>query len=121
MGSIASLKRTVVEALLEKEDFFLLVVDPKQQGVVLPEYLLESGQPVGINIGRKMAIPIPDLDVDENGIQGTLSFSRTPFYCFFPWPCVVQLSAHEEHLVWVLPQEEQTDKPQDQRPKLRLV
>jgi hypothetical protein len=129
MGTIAELKQQIVERLLEQEDYFLIVVDPRHRDVRLPEYLTESEQPVGLSIGLRMAIPIPDLEVDENGIQGTLSFSRTPFYCFIPWAAMVQLSAGDEHLVWVIPPEaqrrEQADESESEKssgkPRLRLV
>mgnify|MGYP001546358747 CR=1 FL=1 len=60
MGSISTLKRFAIERLLEAEDYFLIVVDPTARGVVMPDHLLESRQPVGINIGHQMAVPIPD-------------------------------------------------------------
>lgn len=35
-----------------------------------------------------MAIPIPDLCVDEDGVLATLSFQRSPFTCWIPWDAV---------------------------------
>ena len=130
MGSVADLKRHVIEQLLEREDFFLLVIDSSSAGVMLPEHLLEGGQPVGINIGLRLAVPIPDLELDDAGIHGTLSFNRSPFHCTFPWSSIVQLSVEDEHLVWVLPRREEAppkdarddeSAAEDKRPKLRLV
>jgi hypothetical protein len=131
MGSIRRLKRTVIERLLEDEDYFLIVVDPSCHGVVMPQHLLDSRQPVGINIGHQMAVPIPDLSLDDEAVQGTLSFSRSPFHCTFPWDAIVQISVEDEHLVWVVPQPEQGDDEDDElpkdptppkgRPQLRLV
>lgn len=130
MGSVADLKRHVIEQLLEREAFFLLVIDSSYPGVGLPEHLLEGGQPVGINIGLRLAVPIPDLEFDDGGIHGTLSFNRSPFHCTFPWPSIVQLSVEDEHLVWVLPRREEPapvtgddeqSAAEDKRPKLRLV
>ena len=47
------------------------------------------GQPqVVLQIGLDLPIPIPDLRVDDGGIQGTLSFNRSPFTCHVPWPAV---------------------------------
>ena len=128
MGSIAELKKNVIDRLLVDEDFFLVVVDPRYPGVRLPDYLAQSEQPVGLSIGLRMVIPIPDLKVDEAGIQGTLSFSRTPFHCVIPWAAMVQVSSNEEHLVWVVPPERRRDetKPKEMekpngKPRLRLV
>jgi hypothetical protein len=48
-----------------------------------------------------MPIPIPDLRVDENGIFGTLSFSRTPFACNVPWNAIFALVGDEGRgMVW---------------------
>lgn len=119
----------VVELLLEAEDYFLIVVDPTCRGVVMPQHLLESRQPVGLNIGHQMAVPIPDLALDDATVQGTLSFSRSPFHCTFPWDSIVQISVEDEHLVWVAPQLEESARDEELpeesepkgRPQLRLV
>ncbi len=103
MGSIGNLRRLVVEKLLETEDYFLIVVDPTGEGVLLPQQLLDTKQPVGINIGYRMAVPISDLSLDDAAICGTLSFSRSPFYCTFPWSSIVQVSVGDEHLLWAVP------------------
>ena len=111
MGAIGSTKSLVLKHLLDAEDFVLIVVDPRVGGVKLPENLLKAGQPVGINIGWRMAIPVPDLRIDDDGIVGTLSFKRSPFLCAFPWPSVIQVTAGDEHIVWVVkaPPEKQKD------------
>ena len=38
-----------------------------------------------------MAVPIPDLRVDSEGISGTLSFSRKPFKVRIPWDAIFAL------------------------------
>jgi hypothetical protein len=41
------------------------------------------------------------LRVDENGVFGTLSFSRTPFSCLVPWNAVFALVGDEGRgMVW---------------------
>ena len=115
MGTIGNIKRTVIEQLLTEEDFILVVVLPSVPGVRLPDDLLKAGEPVGLNIGHKMAIPIPDLKLDEAGVTGTLSFNRLPFHCAFPWRAVVQVTADMEHMIWVEPpveQDEILDEPE---------
>jgi hypothetical protein len=54
-----------------------------------------------LQVGLDMPIPIPDLRVDEAGIFGTLSFSRTPFACNVPWNAVFALVGDEGRgMVW---------------------
>lgn len=107
MGTISNIKRTVIEQLLQEEDFILVVVLPTVPGVKLPDDLLKAAEPVGLNVGYKMAIPIPDLKLDDTGVSGTLSFNRMPFHCTFPWRAVVQVTADMEHMIWVEPPPEQ--------------
>jgi hypothetical protein len=48
-----------------------------------------------------MPKPIPDLNVDEEGISCTLSFSNSPHYCFLPWGAVYALiGASGRGMVW---------------------
>ncbi|MCA9669101.1 MAG: hypothetical protein KC503_26075 [Myxococcales bacterium] len=103
MGAVADLKRTAVETLLAAEPFILVVLNPTVPGVKLPQHLIEARQPVPINIGYDMAIPVPDLEVGEEGISGTLSFNRSPFHCMMPWGALMQVTVGNEHLVWVIP------------------
>jgi hypothetical protein len=44
-----------------------------------------------LQVGLNMAIPIPDLKVDEVGISCTLSFNRAPFWCRIPWSSIYAL------------------------------
>jgi len=106
------------------------VINPLVPGVALPEYLIEAGQPVPINIGYNMAVPIPDLQIDDEGIFGTLSFNRSPFRCTFPWDSLIQVTVGDEHLVWVnaaeAPAEQQRTAERSpaaasRKPHLRLV
>ena len=122
MGSVADLKRVAVERLLDQEDSFLIVVDPRAPRVILPPNLIEDARPVGLSIGHKLAIPIPDLAVDEEGITATLSFDRTPFHCTLPWQAIMQISVNKEHLIWVTPRHTEARTPtRRDRPTLRLV
>ena len=131
MGSIARQKRQVITQLLDEEDFILMLVHPQAPGVKLPDELMEATQPVGINIGWRMAIPAPDLKLDADGISCTLSFNRTPFFCEFPWHAIMQVSVDEEHMIWIeSPPDPSVDEPKPprprkpssgERPKLKLV
>jgi len=66
-------------------------LDPRKDGVVVPEHLRAQPNLV-LAIGRKgLAVPIPDLVVDDRGVRGTLSFGGKPFACTVPWPAVFAL------------------------------
>jgi stringent starvation protein B len=48
-----------------------------------------------------MAVPIRDLEVGEDGLSGTLSFSRRPHFCYIPWPSVFALVNEDgKGMVW---------------------
>ncbi len=82
-------KKEVAVALLEKPSFFIHL-DPRRPGVVVPEKFRAQSQLV-LQVGRELAVPIPDFSVDDAGITGTLSFSHKPFLCKIPWPAVYAL------------------------------
>src|SRR5690606_2959116 len=54
-----------------------------------------------LQVGLDMPIPITDLTVDDRGIGATLSFQRSPHYCFAPWDSVFGLLGDQGHgMVW---------------------
>jgi hypothetical protein len=128
-----ALKRLVLERLLAEHDFLLVVVNPRGAGVCLPADLLEKGAPVGLNIGFRMAVPIPDLALTDLGLSGTLSFQRTPFACRIPWAAIVQFSVDDDHILFLeAPRQTTADAAHEHRapdssadrggkPRLRLV
>lgn len=125
-GAIAKLRRKVIEDLLEELDYILVVVNPAHPEVELPRPLRESGQPVALHIGFRMAVPIPDLTVGEAGIEATLSFNRSPHHCRLPWSSIVQITVDDEHLVWLCPDavargEAREREESESKPKLKLV
>ncbi len=125
-GPIAKLRRHVIEELLAELDFIMVVVNPAHPGVELPAPLREGGAPVPLEIGRRMPLPIPDLRLDDEGIEATLSFARTPHLCRLPWSAIVQVSVGEEHLVWLCPDglaRPSSSAPREEasRPRLKLV
>jgi hypothetical protein len=92
-------KRDVANMLLRKGSLFIHL-DPRVTDVVVPPWLRHQAQLV-LQVGFEMPIPIPDLRVDEDGILGTLSFSRTPFTCKVPWNAVFALVGEEGRgMVW---------------------
>lgn len=65
-------------------------LDPRRPEVTVPKWF--TGQPqLVLQVGLNMAIPIPDLKVDEKGITCTLSFNRAPFWCKIPWTAIYAL------------------------------
>jgi hypothetical protein len=92
-------KRDVANQLLRKGSLFIHL-DPRVNDVVVPPWLRHQAQLV-LQVGLDMPIPIPDLRVDEQGIFGTLSFSRTPFACNVPWNAIFALVGDEGRgMVW---------------------
>jgi hypothetical protein len=92
-------KRDVANMLLRKGSLFIHL-DPRVTDVVVPPWLRHQAQLV-LQVGYDMPIPIPDLRVDEAGVMGTLSFSRTPFSCSVPWSAVFALVGDEGRgMVW---------------------
>lgn len=82
-------------------------LDPRVAAVEVPKWLRRQPQLV-LQVGLDMAVPIPDLRVDERGIYGTLSFSRSPFTCLVPWDAVFAVAGEDGRgMVWPesMPQE----------------
>ena len=62
-------------------------LDARNAGVVVPDALAEEPHLV-LQYGHDLPVPIPDLDVGEEGITATLSFSRVPQKTVVPWSAV---------------------------------
>lgn len=92
-------KRNVALALLSKGTLYVHL-DPRIKDVVVPAWLQHQCQLV-LQFGYNMTIPIPDLCVDDQGVRGTLSFSRTPFHCDMPWDSVFALVGDQgDGMIW---------------------
>ena len=117
-------KKDVAVALLEQSSVFVHL-DPRAERVSVPTWFKKQPQLV-LQVGLNMAIPIPDLHVDEDGLSCTLSFNRTPHYCVVPWSSVYALVGEDGRgMVWpdnvppeVAAQMQQKAAP---RPKLAAV
>lgn len=87
-------KKEVALALLEESSMFIHL-DPRRPDVIVPKWF--TGQPqLVLQVGLNMAIPIPDLKIDEFGITCTLSFNRAPFWCKIPWTAIYALVGAED-------------------------
>jgi stringent starvation protein B len=79
-------KREAFLAFL-REGWVSLHLDARRPGVTVPPGFANEPHLV-LQYGRNMPIPIPDLDVSEQGVSATLSFSRSPFQTHVPWSAV---------------------------------
>jgi stringent starvation protein B len=92
-------KYELMLTLLESGSVYLHL-DPRREGVNVPEWFKEKSQLV-LQIGLNFPIPIRDLEIDERGVRCTLSFNRQPFYCIVPWSSVYALIAEDgQATVW---------------------
>jgi hypothetical protein len=52
-----------------------------------------------------MPVPIRDLEIDENGVSCTLSFSRTPFWCSLPWTAIFAIVSEPDRRGGIWPED----------------
>jgi stringent starvation protein B len=79
-------KRDAFTAFL-REGWVSLHLDARRAGVVVPPSFATEPHLV-LQYGRNMPIPIPDLEVTDDGVSATLSFSRAPHRTHVPWSSV---------------------------------
>ena len=79
-------KKLITQGLYES-GYVRVLFDPMAAGVVAPEYLKGPAQ-VAFDYGMALPVPIPDLDISDEGIRATLSFDRVPQRTFVPWGAV---------------------------------
>jgi stringent starvation protein B len=115
-------KKDVALALLESSTLFMHL-DPRHDEVKVPPWFKRQPQLV-LQVGLNMPVPIPDLNVDDDGVSCTLSFNRTPFFCYVPWAAIYALVGEDHRgMVWpddvpaevtaqVQPQAEAKPRPQ---------
>jgi hypothetical protein len=97
-------KHDVVQVILERSKTVLLHLVPNREGVVVPPQFKEQERLV-LQVGWEMPVPIPDLEIDENGIRGTLTFNREPFYCVVPWVSLFAAVGEDRYgMVWSVDQ-----------------
>jgi stringent starvation protein B len=79
-------KRDAFIAFL-REGWVSLHLDARRTGVSVPPMFATEPHLV-LQYGRNMPIPIPDLEVTDDGVSATLSFSRAPHRTTVPWSAV---------------------------------
>jgi stringent starvation protein B len=119
-------KKDVVLQLLEQATVFVHL-DPRGEAVRVPPWFKRQPQLV-LQVGLNMAVPIPDLEVDDEGISCTLSFNRSPFLCVIPWASVFALvDENRQGMVWPddvppeLAAQAQQQKPAAARAELKVA
>jgi stringent starvation protein B len=92
-------KKDVVLALLENSTVFLHL-DPRPSEVKVPPWFKKQPELV-LQVGLNMAVPIPDLNLDDEGVSCTLSFNRSPHFCFVPWTAIHAVIGEDRRgMVW---------------------
>jgi stringent starvation protein B len=92
-------KKDVALSLLEQSTVFVHL-DPRGEKVRVPPWFKRQPQLV-LQIGLNMAVPIPDLQVDDEGLSCSLSFNRAPHFCVVPWASVFALVGENGRgMVW---------------------
>lgn len=92
-------KLDVAQYLLAQGSLFVHL-DPRVDTVVVPQWYRSEPQLV-LQIGFDMPVAIRDLQVDADGIYGTLSFNRSPFTCEVQWDAVFALAGDDGRgMVW---------------------
>jgi len=79
-------KQQAFLALL-KEGWTSLHLDARRASVLVPESFRNEAHLI-LQYGHDLPIPIPDLEIDEDGVRATLSFSRTAHRTSIPWTAV---------------------------------
>jgi stringent starvation protein B len=119
-------KKDVANALLEQSTLFIHL-DPRSDQVKVPPWFKKQPQLV-LQVGHNMAVRIPDLDVGDEALSCTLSFNRSPHFCWIPWGAVFALVGENGRgMVWPddVPKEVAAQAAQQQKkdaaPKLHAV
>ncbi len=93
-------KQEFVEELLT-EGPVLVHIDARVEGVCVPPQFGADPKLV-LRFGYGLSPAIVDLEVDEDGIAGTLTFGGVPFYCILPWEALYAAVAEADQrgMVW---------------------
>lgn len=68
---------------------------------VMVPYNLQGQEQVVFQFGLDMPTPITDLEYNQSGVSGTLSFKGKPFHVSVPWESVFAIvGENNQGLVW---------------------
>ena len=93
-------KRAFVDELLEQGPI-LVHINALVDGVSVPPAFAHDSKLV-LRFGYGLTPPIIDFVVDDNGIEGTLTFGGVPHRCILPWPSMYAVVAEgaQQIMVW---------------------
>lgn len=99
-GPVTPNKKAVTEQLLE-EGPILVHLDPRRDGVSVPARFATEPT-LRLRFGYGLTPAILDLEVNDAGVAGTLSFGGVPHRCVLPWSAIfaVQLDGDSKGQVW---------------------
>jgi stringent starvation protein B len=100
-------KRRTLETLLTRGPV-LVHVDARRSEVSVPARFRADASLV-LRFGHSLSPAIADLNVDDEGISGTLTFAGQPFRCVLPWTAVYAAMVEGEQRGTVWPE----DVPED--------
>lgn len=97
--NILKQQRLMTLKFLEKSDVFLHL-DPRHPGVDVPMHLQHQPHLI-LQVGYHMPVPITDLEINETGVYGTLSFQQVPHRCSIPWEAIFAIhDERDNQLAW---------------------
>jgi stringent starvation protein B len=93
-------KRPFVDELLERGPI-LVHIDARSDLVDVPDRFRDDPKLV-LRFGYGLSPAITDLEVDDEGISGTLTFGGVPHHCVLPWPAVYAAVSESDQrgMVW---------------------
>jgi stringent starvation protein B len=99
-GLSTPLKRELVVELLDRGPV-LVHVDARAEQVSIPQQLTEDPKLV-LRFGFGLTPAIPDIELSEDALSGTLTFNGVPHHCILPWPSVyaVVSEVDQNGMVW---------------------
>lgn len=83
----STIKKHVLESLLEGGNVILHINPKVKEKVVLPPDLDEAFNVV-LCIGLNTPYPIPDLTLSDIGVEATLTINREEYFCSLPWKSI---------------------------------
>jgi hypothetical protein len=82
-------KRETIVQFLHADSVVRLYLDPRPADVLVPAWLKQQEWLcLDIGLSHVLPRPIPDLDLGNAGVYGTLIFGATSFYCMVPYESI---------------------------------
>jgi stringent starvation protein B len=82
-------KKTVLGELLS-QGMVLVTLDARRADVEVPPHLRDDAQ-LRLNLSYRFGLP---MQLDDTGVNATLTFSGTPYPCRLPWSSIYLLVSH---------------------------